>query len=53
MSGTDENGTCRSCEVSHRECECGDTHTNDWWDGYDQGRSDGFEEGVEWADEND
>lgn len=36
-----------------RPCECGTDHSEEWWDGYDQGRSDGFEEGIEWADEND
>lgn len=39
--------------VAERPCECGTDHGLEWWDGYDPGRSDGFEEGIEWADEND
>lgn len=31
-----------------RVCICGKEHSLDWWDGYDTGREDGFEEGADW-----
>lgn len=32
-----------------RECRCGGGHSTDWWDGYEAGREDGFDEGADWG----
>lgn len=39
--------TAPETTTDKRDCACGEEHSADWWEGYDAGREDGYEQGVE------